>query len=80
MIATPGHPGPRVVERPSPVDYVKIGQSMRTYKIHEDKPQLFRLVWQVANGELFVIAKAGNPLANVMARDAPAPSHTQRFG
>jgi prevent-host-death family protein len=53
---------------------------MRIYKIHEAKPQLFRLVGQVANGEPLVIAKAGKPLVNVMARDTPAPPQTQRFG
>ncbi|WP_347887794.1 type II toxin-antitoxin system Phd/YefM family antitoxin [Nitrosomonas europaea] len=34
---------------------------MRTYNIHDAKTQLSRLVEQAAQGEPFVIAKAGYP-------------------
>jgi len=39
---------------------------MRTFDIHEAKTHLSRLVDEAANGQPFVIAKAGNPLVKVM--------------
>ncbi|HZP06129.1 MAG TPA: type II toxin-antitoxin system prevent-host-death family antitoxin [Terracidiphilus sp.] len=39
---------------------------MRTFNIHEAKTHLSRLVEEVANGEPFVIAKAGKPMAQVV--------------
>jgi len=45
---------------------------MRTVNIHEAKTHLSRLVEQAANGEPFIIAKAGKPLVKVTALDAPA--------
>lgn len=51
---------------------------MRTVNIHEAKTQLSRLIDQAANGESFVIAKAGKPLVKVIALDAPAK--TRRIG
>jgi prevent-host-death family protein len=51
---------------------------MRTVNIHEAKTQLSKLVDQAANGEPFVIAKAGKPLVKVTALDAPAAP--QRLG
>jgi len=53
---------------------------MQTYNIHEAKTQLSRLVEQAANGEPFVIAKAGKPMVKVIALNAPEPSQIQRFG
>ena len=53
---------------------------MRTVNIHEAKTQLSRLVEQAANGEPFVIAKAGKPMVKVVALDAPEPSPVKRFG
>ena len=49
---------------------------MITVDIHEAKKQLFRLVDRAANGEPFVIAKAGKPLVKVCAVDVPV----QRLG
>jgi prevent-host-death family protein len=43
---------------------------MRTFNIHEAKTHLSRLVEQAANGEPFVIAKAGKPLVKVVAPEA----------
>lgn len=40
---------------------------MRTVDIHEAKTHLLRLVEQAANGEPFIIAKAGKPLVKVCA-------------
>ena len=40
---------------------------MRTFNIHDAKTQLSRLVEQAANGESFVIAKAGKPMVKVIA-------------
>jgi prevent-host-death family protein len=49
-----------------------------TVNIHEAKTQLSKLVEQAAQGEAFVIAKAGKPLVKVAGLDAPdAP---QRLG
>lgn len=51
---------------------------MVTVNIHEAKTQLSKLVDQAANGEPFIIAKAGKPLVKVVALDAPAAP--QRLG
>lgn len=53
---------------------------MRTYNIHEAKTHLSRLVERAADGEPFVIAKAGKPLVKVIAVDAPDPQRARRFG
>lgn len=44
---------------------------MTTVNMHEAKTHLSRLVDQAARGESFVIAKAGKPLVQVTALDAP---------
>ena len=51
---------------------------MTTVNMHEAKTHLSRLVDQAARGESFVIAKAGKPLVQVTALDAP--SSPQRLG
>jgi prevent-host-death family protein len=48
--------------------------------INKAVKQLSKLVDQAANGEPFVIAKAGKPLVKVTAIDAPAPAKTRRLG
>ena len=48
--------------------------------VHEAKTHLSRLVEQAANGEPFVIAKAGKPMVKVVAVDAPEPVKQRRFG
>lgn len=53
---------------------------MRTYNIHDAKTHLSRLVERAANGEPFVIAKAGKPMVKVIPLDAPKPSRIKRFG
>jgi prevent-host-death family protein len=53
---------------------------MRTVNIHEAKTHLSRLVDRAANGEPFVIAKAGKPLVKVVPLDAPAAGKTRRLG
>ncbi len=53
---------------------------MQTYNIHDAKSQLSRLVEQAANGEPFVIAKAGKPMVKVIALNAPELSQIKRFG
>ena len=45
---------------------------MTTVNIHEAKTHLSRLVDQAVRGEPFVIAKAGKPLVQVTALEAPA--------
>jgi prevent-host-death family protein len=43
---------------------------MRTVNIHEAKTHLSRLVERAAQGEEFIIAKAGKPLVKVVPVDA----------
>lgn len=44
---------------------------MRTVNIHEAKTHLSKLVKKAANGNPFVIAKAGKPLVQVSSLSAP---------
>ena len=53
---------------------------MLTVNIHEAKTHLSRLVQRAAEGEPFVIAKAGEPLVKVTALDAPAAGQVRRLG
>jgi prevent-host-death family protein len=53
---------------------------MRSVNIHEAKTHLSRLVERAANGEPFIIAKAGKPLVKVIPLDAPSESKTSRIG
>lgn len=53
---------------------------MHTVNIHEAKTHLSRLVEEAANGQPFVIAKAGRPMVKVMAIDAPAANKVRRTG
>ncbi len=53
---------------------------MQTVNIHEAKTHLSRLVDQAANGEPFVIAKAGKPLVKVVALGAPEGGQVKRIG
>jgi prevent-host-death family protein len=53
---------------------------MRTYNIHEAKTHLSRLVERAANGEPFVIAKAGKPMVKVIPLNTREPSQSKRFG
>lgn len=53
---------------------------MRQVNIHEAKTHLSRLVDQAANGEPFVIAKAGKPLVKVVPIDPGTGAKPQRLG
>jgi prevent-host-death family protein len=53
---------------------------MRTINIHQAKTHLSRLVDEAANGESFIIAKAGKPLVKVVKLDAPAGNQMRRLG
>jgi prevent-host-death family protein len=53
---------------------------MKTVNIHSAKTHLSRLVDEAANGEPFVIAKAGKPLVKVVPLDAPRASEAKRLG
>lgn len=53
---------------------------MKTINIHEAKTHLSRLVEQAANGEPFVIAKAGKPMVKVVPIDEAAPKPVKRIG
>lgn len=53
---------------------------MKTINIHEAKTQLSRLVEEAAQGEPFVIAKAGKPMVKVTALTAPSGTGMKRTG
>lgn len=53
---------------------------MRSVNIHEAKTHLSRLVERAANGEPFIIAKAGKPLVKVVPLDRPAEGKSSRIG
>ena len=53
---------------------------MRTVNLHEAKTHLYRLVEAAANGEPFIIARAGKPVVKVMAVDAPDAGAERRLG
>jgi prevent-host-death family protein len=53
---------------------------MRTYNIHEAKTRLSKLVDQAAQGDSFVIAKAGKPMVKVVALAAPEHAQMKRRG
>jgi len=44
---------------------------MTTFNMHEAKTDLSRLVEQAAKGETVIIAKAGKPMAKLVAVEAP---------
>jgi prevent-host-death family protein len=53
---------------------------MRTVNMHEAKTHLSRLVERAANGEPFIIAKAGKPLVKVVPLDAASEGKSSRIG
>jgi prevent-host-death family protein len=53
---------------------------MQTVNIHEAKTQLSRLVAQAAQGEPFVIARAGKPLVKVTAISSGDGVPAKRLG
>jgi len=53
---------------------------MQTYNVHDDQTQLSRLVERAANGEAFIIAKAGKPMVKVIALEISEASAPRRFG
>ncbi len=53
---------------------------MKTYNIHEAKTHLSKLVELAANGEGFIIAKAGKPMVKVVALDTPSGPQMKRIG
>ena len=53
---------------------------MRIFNMHEAKTHLSRLVAAAANGEPFIIARAGKPVVKVVAVEAPDAGATRRVG
>ena len=53
---------------------------MQTVNIHEAKTHLSKLIAKAAQGEPFIIAKAGKPMVRVTAIDAPEPQKMRRIG
>ncbi len=52
---------------------------MKTINIHEAKTHLSKLVEEAAQGESFIIAKAGKPMVKVIALDAPVQKKIKRL-
>jgi prevent-host-death family protein len=53
---------------------------MNVVNIHEAKTHLSKLVEKAAQGEPFVIAKAGKPMVKVVALDLPTGKKMKRRG
>ncbi len=53
---------------------------MRKVNMHEAKTHLSRLVRDAANGEPFIIARAGKPVVKVMSVDEPSTGIEHRIG
>lgn len=53
---------------------------MKTVNIHEAKTHLSRLVERAAEGEAFIIAKAGRPLVKVVPLAAGDAAVSRRLG
>jgi prevent-host-death family protein len=53
---------------------------MKTVNIHEAKTHLSRLVDAAADGEPFIIAKAGKPMVKVVPLQAEEKPRTRRLG
>lgn len=53
---------------------------MLTVNIHEAKTHLSRLIERAANGESFIIAKAGKPMVRVTSIEAPSGGEARRLG
>lgn len=53
---------------------------MRTVNVHEAKTHLSRLIRAAAEGEPFIIARAGKPVVKVIAVDAPDSRTNTRTG
>ena len=53
---------------------------MRTVNMHEAKAHLSRLVKAAADGEPFIIARAGKPVVKVVTLEAPEAGATRRIG
>ncbi len=53
---------------------------MRTVNVHEAKTHLSRLIQTAAEGEPFIIARAGKPVVKVTAVEAPDSAAGRRIG
>jgi antitoxin (DNA-binding transcriptional repressor) of toxin-antitoxin stability system len=53
---------------------------MKTVNMHDAKTHLSRLVDQAVEGSSFIIAKAGKPMVQVTALDAPGSDQVRRVG
>jgi prevent-host-death family protein len=53
---------------------------MKTVNIHEAKTHLSKLIAKAAEGESFIIAKAGKPMVRVTPIEQSAPKKMLRIG
>ena len=59
---------------------MKRNANMRTVNMHEAKTHLSRLVRDAANGEPFIIARAGKPVVKVISVEEPGTDLERRIG
>jgi prevent-host-death family protein len=53
---------------------------MQTVNIHEAKTHLSKLIEKAAQGDSFIIAKAGKPIVRVTSITTPAGKQARRLG
>ena len=53
---------------------------MKSVNIHEAKTHLSKLIEKAANGEPFIIAKAGKPMVKVVSIESLPAKKTRRIG
>lgn len=53
---------------------------MRTVNMHEAKTHLSRLIAAAADGDPFIIARAGKPVVKVVPLHSPMPAGMRRTG
>ena len=53
---------------------------MQSFNIHEAKPHLSRFIQMAADGEAFIISKAGRPMVKVVPLSEAAPVQARQLG
>lgn len=83
LLSLPSRPGfvrACGIEVYGPIIEVEQEKKMQTVSIHEARTNLFQLLEQVQQGKPFIIAKAGKPIARVVAIDRPEAIPKKRLG
>ena len=53
---------------------------MQTFNVHEAKTHLSRLIQMAADGEPFIISRAGKPMVKVVPLNEAAPARARQLG